>query len=217
MAEKPYNSTAPLKAAGVLAGLFVLLTLMVVAGTPLDAIDQRVAEMTALDAQSREWFTALTITDLGGGATVILVMLVMSLMLLRSGEAGLLLPQWGGFLAARGLTDGLKHIIGRERMAMTETTEMLAHASSPSFPSGHATSAMIVYGFLGFLLLRSRLPAAFSRIVGVILAALIAAVAASRMLLGVHYLSDVLGGLLSGSLALALAVSAANTLENRKI
>jgi hypothetical protein len=48
MTEKPHNPTAPLKAAGVLAGLFALLTLMVVAGTPLDAIDQRIADMLRL-------------------------------------------------------------------------------------------------------------------------------------------------------------------------
>lgn len=213
--NKSRNPTPPLKIAGALAGLFVFLALMVAAGPPIDGLDRRIAELTRLAPESRAWFTALTVTELGGSTTLIPVMIAVSLMLLRHRDSILLLPQWGGFLVARLLTDGLKHVMGRERMAMTDMTELLAGASSPSFPSGHATTAMIVYGFIAYLIVNSSLPPVVTRSLAALFGVLIAAVAASRMLLGVHYLSDVLGGLLSGGIALALAVAAANAVQNR--
>lgn len=215
MAKQAVSATLPLKIAGVLAGLFVFLALMVAAGTPLDGLDKHIAELTRLDPQSQAWFTALTVTELGGGAITILVMIVVSLMLMRRREFSPLLPQWSGFIVARLLTDGLKHLMGRERMAMTDMTELLAGASSPSFPSGHATSAMFVYGFIAYLMRDADLSPLATRTLAILLGALIAAVAASRMLLGVHYLSDVLGGVLSGGTALALAVAAGNSVQNR--
>ncbi len=62
-----------------------------------------------------------------------------------------------------------------------------------SFPSGHTTMSTVVYGFLAFLLWRTE-PPAFRRITAVLAAFLIGAIALSRLYLGAHGLSDVLGG-----------------------
>jgi len=76
-----------------------------------------------------------------------------------------------------------------------------------SFPSGHATLSIVAYGFLAFLLCRGergRLRKAY------LLAAalLIALIAFSRLYLGAHWLSDVLGGLSFGAAwVAALAVA----------
>lgn len=73
-----------------------------------------------------------------------------------------------------------------------------AEASSPSFPSAHATGAMAVYGFIAYALVRDlqranrRFELAFWATV------LIGLIAASRLVLSVHYTSDVLAGLLVG-------------------
>ena len=85
---------------------------------------------------------------------------------------------------------------------------MLAHATGLSFPSGHAASAMAVYGFLAILLLRSPAGRGFGWAAASAMGLLIAAIALSRLVLGVHYASDVLGGLLAGGLALSLAALA---------
>jgi undecaprenyl-diphosphatase len=85
----------------------------------------------------------------------------------------------------------------------------LSHASGWAFPSGHTTQAVAGWGILAIVTVvggrsRYRLP--------VVLAALVVAglVAASRVYLGVHWLTDVLGGItLSGTLlALWVAVGA---------
>jgi membrane-associated phospholipid phosphatase len=75
-----------------------------------------------------------------------------------------------------------------------------------SFPSGHASGSMLIYGLLGYLAVRLapkpwRLPAA------VVAVALIVFVGSSRVLLQVHYLSDVLAGYASAAAWASLCVA----------
>lgn len=72
-----------------------------------------------------------------------------------------------------------------------------------SFPSGHATSSMVVYGFLAVLVARE-LPPARRWLAYAATAPLIALIAFSRLYLGVHWLSDVVGGLSLGLIWVAL-------------
>lgn len=66
-----------------------------------------------------------------------------------------------------------------------------------SFPSGHALGAMIFYGFLIYLL--TTRPVRY-RSAGIVLcAAFIVLVGISRVYLGAHYVTDVLGGYLIGA------------------
>ena len=75
-----------------------------------------------------------------------------------------------------------------------------------SFPSGHATMSLALYGFLAYVLWNT-LSSKVWRIVAVLgLGLLIALISFSRLYLGVHYLSDVAGGLVIGSFFLSLAV-----------
>jgi undecaprenyl-diphosphatase len=66
---------------------------------------------------------------------------------------------------------------------------------SYSFPSGHALLSMSCYGAL-VILLRARLPRALLAPAYVATALLILAIGISRVYLGVHYSSDVIGGFL---------------------
>jgi undecaprenyl-diphosphatase len=79
--------------------------------------------------------------------------------------------------------------------------------SSLSFPSGHAMASLVVYGLLGYLLCLSQ--PRVRRRVGVILVALVwvVVIGFSRLYLGAHYLSDVLGGYAAGLAWLAFSVS----------
>jgi undecaprenyl-diphosphatase len=70
--------------------------------------------------------------------------------------------------------------------------------SALSFPSGHSTVNLVLYGFLAFLIGRElhppwRLPVAFGAVVLVLL------ITFSRIYLGAHWLSDVIGGLTFGT------------------
>jgi membrane protein DedA with SNARE-associated domain/membrane-associated phospholipid phosphatase len=75
--------------------------------------------------------------------------------------------------------------------------------SAFSFPSGHSTVNVVLYGFLAFLIAREIRPA--WRLVVILGAAtLIFLIAFSRLYLGAHWFSDVLGGMAFGAAWLAL-------------
>ncbi|MDE2382826.1 MAG: HAD-IC family P-type ATPase, partial [Xanthomonadaceae bacterium] len=66
-----------------------------------------------------------------------------------------------------------------------------------SFPSGHAAMSTVIFGFLAYLLCRGARPALRKAIMSSA-AVLILFIALSRLYLGAHWLSDVLGGLSFG-------------------
>ena len=70
--------------------------------------------------------------------------------------------------------------------------------SAFSFPSGHSTTNMVLYGFLAFLIARELRPA-LQLSVALGAAALIFLIAFSRLYLGAHWFSDVVGGAAFGS------------------
>lgn len=74
-----------------------------------------------------------------------------------------------------------------------------------SFPSGHAALAAVTYGLLAYWAVRAARTGAGRVAAGAGFAVLIAAIAASRIALGMHYLSDVLGGLAVGGLWAGIA------------
>lgn len=83
-----------------------------------------------------------------------------------------------------------------------------------SFPSGHATGAMLFYGFAAWLVL-ARLPKRW-RGAGAMLAVVPLVVGISRIGLSVHWVSDVLGGWVLGLSWLAVCLVAGRALRERR-
>jgi undecaprenyl-diphosphatase len=75
-----------------------------------------------------------------------------------------------------------------------------------SFPSGHATNAMTVYGILAFLLWL-HIPTRWGRTVLILISIImILTIGISRIYLGVHYPSDVIAGYFTGGFWLTFAI-----------
>jgi membrane-associated PAP2 superfamily phosphatase len=91
------------------------------------------------------------------------------------------------------LSTEIKNLLDRTR----PTANPLAHTLGPAFPSGHTTAAAACFAAFALVLGRGRSRNTQAVLAGV--AVFVAcAVAASRVLLGVHWLTDVLGGLALG-------------------
>ncbi|MFJ4710523.1 phosphatase PAP2 family protein [Streptomyces anulatus] len=98
-------------------------------------------------------------------------------------------------LIASLLQQGLKAAVGRERPQWPDPVDSAHYAA---FPSGHAMTAVVSCGLLVWLL---RLYGAGSVARGAVLAVAVVSavgVAATRVYLGVHWLTDVVGGALLG-------------------
>ena len=77
-----------------------------------------------------------------------------------------------------------------------------------SFPSGHAFGAMVFYGMLAYVLLRT-LPRRWHRLAIAGAVTMVTVIGVSRILLQVHYVSDVVGGYASGMVWLVLCIAGA--------
>ncbi len=134
-------------------------------------------------------------TYLGTGSVVIVVVGVAALFLWHTEHkhsARLLLASTiGGII----LNNSLKLIFHRDRPSVFDWGTTVA---SSSFPSGHAMSATVVYGTVAYLVARLQKShwARWLTLVGAFL--LILTICFTRLYLGVHYPSDVIGGIVVG-------------------
>jgi membrane-associated phospholipid phosphatase len=134
-------------------------------------------------------------------ATLVLAVFAILLALRRRALAAawLIAAASGGFL-----NRVLKAVFERTRPLHDHE---LTIASGWSFPSGHASGAMLVYGLLAYVLVRHTRPAWHAPI-AVAAVLLIIFVGASRVMLQVHYLTDVIAGYLASAAWLAIWISA---------
>ncbi|HEV8599296.1 MAG TPA: phosphatase PAP2 family protein, partial [Gemmatimonadales bacterium] len=116
------------------------------------------------------------------------------------------LAGWAAAVLGSGLLDGaLKFAIRRPR---PELAANFLSELSWSFPSGHSMASMVTYGMLAYLVVlagkgRKRIQIAAS----VCAVLLILSIGFSRLYLGVHYFSDVVGGFTAGALWLSACIS----------
>jgi undecaprenyl-diphosphatase len=107
----------------------------------------------------------------------------------------------------------LKHLIQRGRPVYDDPIFSLP---TYSFPSGHAMASTVFYGLLAIYAsvnARQRY-AAHVAVGGAVL--MVALVCFSRVYLGLHYLSDVMGGMTEGIAWLALSLTALHYIRRRE-
>ena len=122
-------------------------------------------------------------------------------------------PLWllgSAYLGAWALSGTVKDLTHRPR---PPAAQAIGHLTGFAFPSGHATKAAAVYGMLAALLAATT--SSWARKVALWTAALLVAglVGLSRLYLGAHWLTDVLGGLALGGAWLLAVLTVARTVD----
>lgn len=114
------------------------------------------------------------------------------------------------FLALTLLADGgaalIKVIVARPRPS-PQLVEVLLRLGSFSFPSGHVVHYTVFYGFLAFVLLRCWRASWPRNLLVAVCVAFIGLVGFSRIYLGEHWLTDVIGGYLFGGAFLVVLIA----------
>ena len=170
---------------------FLLIALDVIFGGMLTQID-KIVNQWFLDNQSDMLHSIfLSITKLGNLTTILILSVVVTLFFLWRGYRAEMKFYWIGMLSSALLFSGIKEIVGRTRPS-SYIGDYLQHGYS--FPSGHATMSM-AFALLLFFILYPRLSTIYRYALVAFVVLFPISISISRLYLGIHYLSDVLGGL----------------------
>jgi undecaprenyl-diphosphatase len=171
-----------------------ILLLMIRTKAGVAQYDLAFARFGATHATSTSTTALRLLTNLGGTLGVVSLAVIVGAVEYRRianrAIPALLILTVGGQYA---LVNLIKVIVDRARPDL----EQLTGFSSSSFPSGHATAAAATFAVIALLLGRRRSRRARAALAGGAVAVAVA-VAGTRVLLGVHWLTDVLAGLAVG-------------------
>jgi membrane-associated phospholipid phosphatase len=103
---------------------------------------------------------------------------------------------------------GITIYLGKKIFEVARPHELAYYPEySFSFPSGHATIAVGLYGMLSYFLIRQYKTMRFGAVMTLVLLIFLVLIGFSRLYLGVHYFSDIIAGYLLGSLCALLGIT----------
>lgn len=139
-----------------------------------------------------------------GGAIFIAVVAIFLAIIIKNKKIGISI--FVNLVIITGLNQLLKRILQRAR----PTEYRIIQETGYSFPSGHSMISMAFYGYLIYLIYKNVKNKYIKWISISLLSILICLIGISRIYLGVHYTSDVLGGFLISISYLVIYISAVN-------
>ena len=139
-----------------------------------------------------------------GGAIFIAVVAIFLAIIIKNKKIGISI--FVNLVIITGLNQLLKRILHRPR----PTEYRIIQETGYSFPSGHSMISMAFYGYLIYLIYKNVKNKYIKWISISLLSILICLIGISRIYLGVHYTSDVLGGFLISISYLVIYISAVN-------
>ena len=181
----------------ILLSLFVILTICVLLDIT-GVIDYNIYNV--LSTSNVEFLTVCSnvVTSLASSQAIIIITLILIFLLNTNHQRIFVIINT---LISAGIIILSKNIFLRERPLIG--SEIL---SSYSFPSGHSLIATTYYGFLIYLLRRSKCKEEYKVVGTTFLTTLIVLICLSRLILNVHYLTDVVGGVILGLVILLVLI-----------
>ncbi|MGC4930788.1 phosphatase PAP2 family protein [Streptomyces sp. DT117] len=205
--RSPRPAAALAAGTAVLALFVVLLALVAAQWSPLMSLDRTVADSLHRHAVTEPGLVHVNrvLTDWFWDPWTMRALIAVAVVALWWRGARLL-ALWVAAASLLGslLSQGVKAAVDRERPRWPDPVDS-AHFSA--FPSGHAMTAAVSCGLLLWLLrLYGAGPALWAGAVAVAVVSVIG-VAVTRVYLGVHWLTDVVGGTLLGAAVVAFTVA----------
>ncbi|HEV2600006.1 phosphatase PAP2 family protein [Sphingopyxis sp.] len=183
----------PILIAGLLIFATVLLGLAVGAGWT-DAVDWRVSHALSLRVDQNDPMLIAFMQGaswIGGGTPRWIIVILLCALVWHWCGPRCAVALGGASLLSNLASSLLKFGFGRAR---PDLIDHLDHQTSFSYPSGHATSAAVVYLLLAWLA-----PPRWRRAAWSLAGVMIVLNGFSRIMLGVHWASDILGGTMLGA------------------
>src|ERR1035437_4414746 len=188
----------------ILLGTFVGITESIVNSSPMIRFDNSFANFIY---QLRTPFLAqffYAITNFANQITVIILGAIALIYLYLKKELAYLYALILVFLGTEASVYLIKILINRSR-PIADIAYYIE--TSPSFPSGHSAIAIAFFGFVTYYLVCHIVGKNKKAILILLGTLLIALIGFSRLYLGVHFLSDVLGGFMIGGLWLVVGIT----------
>ncbi len=139
-----------------------------------------------------------------GGAIFLITLTIVLFVLIKNKKIGISI--FSNLVIITILNQILKAVLQRPR----PTEYRIVEETGYSFPSGHSMVSMAFYGYLIYLIYKYVKNNYIKWISIVLLSILVCSIGLSRIYLGVHYTSDVLGGFLISMSYLVIYISAIN-------
>ena len=185
---------------------FIVVTQQVITNGPLIALDARIANAGRTDFPSWIDFILMRIDDLGLRGLTATALLIAAVYIARRFKTWRPLNLAILSLIALNLTVGLaKLLIGRTKPTLNVD---LIYAGGLSYPSGHASNALLSWGVLAYLIYRyAHVDRYRGRLAstGVVLISL--SVCVVSLFRNTHWLSDLVGGLFIGAALLVMVIA----------
>lgn len=139
-----------------------------------------------------------------GGAIFLITLTIVLFVLIKNKKIGISI--FSNLVIITILNQILKAVLQRPR----PTEYRIVEETGYSFPSGHSMVSMAFYGYLIYLIYKYVKNNYIKWISIILLSILVCSIGLSRIFLGVHYTSDVLGGFLISMSYLVIYISAIN-------
>lgn len=192
------------------AAVFITIATRIAHGSAFASADQRVLDAVrdGVPAAAAHWFGRVTHLGDPWFLTLLCACACVALLLARRAWLAVYLAAVTGGGAL--INHALKSLMGRAR----PSGALVPLPESFAFPSGHTFGSIVCYGMCAYMLMRIA-PTRWDPLIVALACLFVLAISASRIVIGVHFPGDVIGGFAAGGAWLALCIGVAELARRR--
>ncbi|WP_242212711.1 phosphatase PAP2 family protein [Bacillus cereus group sp. BfR-BA-01383] len=150
-------------------------------------------------------------TKLGSAIGVITTLIISLLVFWKKRYYAAMIVYPMAILTTHLVNKGIKEVVKRSRPSLNEALDALGY----SFPSGHAMLSIMTFGFLAYIIAANWKSVAGKYGITILMGILIVLIGLSRVILNVHYPTDILAGYCAGGILLIIAIYCHRLLTER--